>query len=381
MTKFLYIANVRLPTPRAHGLQIMKMCEAFADAGAEILLAIPDIKGASDSDPYAYYGVRKNFVIRRFLALDWLFLGFFGYWLRVLTFAFSLIILGRKKWKSHDVIFSRDIFSALLISYFRRRVFFEMHDWPPRGHWFWGIALRRLDGIISTNSWKAEKLHLMFGIPREKILACPNGFDPNLFKINDSQEILRKRFNLPVNKKIVLYSGQLYGWKGVDIMAEAARLLPEHLFVFVGGAGNDLKTFKNKYSGVKNIMITGQRPYSEIPRWLKAADILVLPNSAKSDESRYATSPIKLFEYMASGVPIASSDLPSIREIVSEKEVYFFEPDNPVKLAAAVKSILQNYAAASARAANALEKSWKYSWEMRAKFILSFVADIAQRIK
>ena len=127
--------------------------------------------------------------------------------------------------------------------------------------------------------------------------------------------------------------------------------------------------------------MAGQRPYSEIPLWLKAADILILPNSAQSEESRYATSPIKLFEYMASGVPIASSDLPSIREIVSEKEVYFFEPDNTVKLATAVKSILQNYAAASMRVASAFEKSRKYSWEMRAKFILSFVAYIAQKFK
>ena len=381
MTKLLYIANIRLPTPRAHGLQIIKMCEAFADAGAEVLLAIPDIKGASDSDPYAYYGVRKNFVIRRFPALNWLFLGFLGYWLRVLTFAFSLVISGRNKWKSHDVIFSRDIFSALLISYFRRGVFFEMHDWPQRGYWFWGLALRRMDGIISTNSWKAEKLHLVFGMPREKILVCPNGFDPNLFKINDSQEILRKRFNLPVNKKIVLYSGQLYGWKGVEIMAEAARLYPETFFIFVGGAGRDFDIFKNKFGGLKNIIMAGQRPYSEIPLWLKAADILILPNSAQSEESRYATSPIKLFEYMASGVPIASSDLPSIREIVSEKEVYFFEPDNTVKLATAVKSILQNYAAASMRVARAFEKSRKYSWEMRAKFILSFVAYSAQKFK
>ena len=84
---------------------------------------------------------------------------------------------------------------------------------------------------------------------------------------------------------------------------------------------------------------------------------------------------------MASGVPIASSDLPSIREIVSEKEVYFFEPDNPIKLATVAISILQNYFVSSARAANALEKSRKYSWEMRAKFILSFVADIAQKLK
>lgn len=373
MTKLFYIANVRLPTPRAHGLQIMKMCEAFADAGAEVLLAVPDIKGVSDSDPYAYYGVRKNFVILRFRSLDWLCLGFAGYWIRAFSFAASLLISKNKEWKKCEVIFSRDILSALLISYFRRGLFFELHDWPPRGHWFWGFALRRLDGIVSTNKWKAGQLIKVFGIKAEKILVYPNGFDPNLFKINDSQETLRKRFNLPVNKKIVLYSGQLYGWKGVYIMAEAARLLSEHLFVFVGGAGNDLKTFKNKYSGVKNIMITGQRPHSEIPFWLASADVLILPNSAKSMESRVSTSPIKLFEYMASGVPIVASDLPSIREIVSEKEVYFFEPDNPEKLAVAIQNIFKNPQNTKLHAEAAKGKSNLYSWKIRAHTILKFL--------
>lgn len=376
MEKLLYIANVRLPTPRAHGLQIMKMCEALSGAGLDVTLAIPEIQGISGADSYSYYGVRKNFVIRRFPALNWLFLGFWGYWLRVLTFALSLMILGRNEWKNHDIIFSRDIFLAWLISYFRRGVFFEMHDWPPRGYWFWGPALRRLDGIISTNNWKTEKLHLMFGIPWEKIMTCPNGFDPQLFDIKETKIELRSRLKIPADKKNALYSGQLYGWKGVEIMAEAARLLPEIIFIFVGGSGRDLDTFKNKFGGLKNIIMAGQRPYSEIPLWLKAADVLVLPNSSQSEESRYATSPLKLFEYMASGVPIVASDLPSIREIVSEKEVYFFEPDNSEKLVAAVKIILQNYAAASARAVNAFEKSCLYSWGVRAQSILHFIASI-----
>ena len=61
--KLAYLANIRLPTEKAHGVQILKMCEALAREGAQVELIVPTRNNHLTDDPYAYYGVEKNFLI------------------------------------------------------------------------------------------------------------------------------------------------------------------------------------------------------------------------------------------------------------------------------------------------------------------------------
>src|SRR6185437_7157489 len=68
--KILYIMNVRIPTDRAHGLQVMKTCEALVQAGAEVELVIPNRKNDTDEDAFLYYGLTTAFSIRRLPAVD-----------------------------------------------------------------------------------------------------------------------------------------------------------------------------------------------------------------------------------------------------------------------------------------------------------------------
>jgi glycosyltransferase involved in cell wall biosynthesis len=77
-----------------------------------------------------------------------------------------------------------------------------------------------------------------------------------------------------------------------------------------------------------------------MPVWQKAADVLVIPNTAKEKISKYYTSPMKLFEYLASEKPIAASNIPSIKEIYESEPVHFFNPDDAVSLANIINSIL-----------------------------------------
>ena len=61
--KLLYLSSVGVPTDWAHGIQIMKMCEAFANIGVQVELVVPRRATAIKSDPFDYYGIRKNFTI------------------------------------------------------------------------------------------------------------------------------------------------------------------------------------------------------------------------------------------------------------------------------------------------------------------------------
>ncbi len=214
------------------------------------------------------------------------------------------------------------------------------------------------------------------GAKIENIHVAPDAADINRFDIDISKKEARAKLGLPQNKKIALYKGHLYAWKGPGDLGKAVTILKEKknlIAVFIGGTTEDVVAFKEVYGKESNIIILGNRPRQETPIYQKAADILVIPNTAKNDISKLYTSPMKLFGYMAGDRPIIASDIPSLREVIDESMGYFFTPDDPNDLAKTIKKVLNNYQDAESRASKALEKVRQYSWKKRAESILSFI--------
>ncbi len=369
-----YIANVRMPTEKAHGVQIMKMCEAWGKNHKVTLFAPTRINYIKD-DPFEYYSVEKNFVIKKILSIDLLpfgnILGKLAFWVQNISFAvFASLVAFFKK---NDVIFSRDFWSAFILSLCGKKVIYEIHDSPNR-YPITKFAFGKIYKFVVTNNFKATELEKDFKIPRKKILVIPNGADIDFFSVAENKNGCRQNIGLPENKIIILYSGHLYSWKGADILLNAALTSQDSdkLFVFIGGTESDVLRFQSCAELRENILILGHQEYKKIPFYLGAADILVLPNTAKENISFKETSPIKLFEYMTANRPIVASDIPSIREIVSEKEVVFFRPDDAADLAEKILMVLSNYDKYLKVAEEAKKMVAMYSWKNRAKRILEF---------
>lgn len=368
MTEIFYATNVRIPTEKAHGIQIMKMCEAFGNSGVEVELIIPNNKSTINQDPFDYYGVKKNFKITQIWCLKWSSFGKIGFWVESITFALSASIYFMFKQR---IIYTRSENVALLAKILGKKVVWEAH----MGHFNLVTKLIiyfKIRLVVITSGLK--NFYISHGLPKDCILVASDAVDINQFDIEIEKDNERTKLNLPTDKKIILYTGHLYPWKGTDTLARSSEFLSsETTIIFIGGTPWDLASFKEKYSSMKNIMILGQKSHIEIPLYLKAADILVLPNSAKEDISRLYTSPMKLFEYMTSKVPIIASNLPSIREIVDESMVYFFPPDDPVSLANVIKEVLNDYQQALKKASKTFEVAKEYSWDKRAANILKFI--------
>jgi glycosyltransferase involved in cell wall biosynthesis len=376
MMRIKYIANVRVPTPRAQGYAIMKMCSEFRKAEAEVELFVPERKsGEFQGDPFQYYKLENNFEIKKIRSSDFLGktlkFGKLFYWADVLSFFISLrssLVIGE-----NEILYTRDYLTLL---FFSKHTFtaLELHD-IPTSKFLFKIAIKKAKFIFVLNNNLKQDL-VALGVSENKIFIYPSGVEISDFNIDIKKEEARKKLGLPQDKNIAMYTGHLYKWKGADTLALAATSMPETLFVFVGGVEPELSKFVDKYKKYQNIIT---RPFAErslIPTYLKSADVLVLPNSGSEVISARYTSPLKLFEYMASRRPIVASDLPSIKEVLTEKECLFATPDDPASFASAIKTILNNPELAETISQNAYVKVGQYSWTDRAKNILEIIKNV-----
>lgn len=364
-----------MPTEKAHGIQIMKMCEAFTSADHKIELIVPFRFNHLKKDSFKYYGVRRNFKIKKIPALDLInvlkirICQQIFFLLHYLSFSLTALIY--TSFRKADVIYSRDELPLYFLSFFKNSLFWETHIFKK--NFVVQRLLRKCQGLVVITE-KLKELYISNSADSEKIIVAPDGVDLQKFDIEENHEECRCRLNLPLDKKLIVYTGHLYGWKGAEILAKSARLLDQDkVIVFIGGVKQDIERFKKTYGAHKNILVIGNRPHSEVPYYLKSADVLVLPNSAKEDISKFYTSPLKLFEYMASKRPIVASNLPSIREILNKNNSVLVEPDNPESLAQGIKKVLKNRDLADKISNNAEQDVQKYSWEKRVNNIITFI--------
>ena len=377
MKKLIYVANARIPTEKAHGIQIMKMCESIGELKVgneklEVELIVPRRLNPIKQNPFDYYVVRRSFKITKLPTLDFISfgLGQFGFFAETLIFltASRIYLL----FKNYDILYTREWLAGI----FFKDVALEIHSLPARPNFLHKKTWRKAKVIFVLTSFLKNEL-IRIGVSENKILVLPDAVDLAKFDIKIFKEDARKKLNLPQSKKIILYTGSfyLYDWKGMDILLEAAKNFGEEfLFLFVGGSEAEILNFKSQTINLNNLKLIGHKPYTEIPYYLKSADVLVLPNKAGHKMSEQHTSPLKLFEYMASGRPIVASDLPSLREVLTEKEALFFKPNDAEDLTRAIKKVLENASFAEELSQNALKKVQNYTWQNRAHHAIDFIS-------
>ena len=374
--KLRYIANVRLPTEKAHGIQIMSMCAAFADSGAEVELVVPTRTSDITADPFEYYGVKRNFTIRTVPTpqphdLPLTLLTRLSY-LRA-RFAFARRVLKDARARPADVYYHRDELSFRAFGKAGLPGIWEIHD-MPRHMMLYRQALARAPFVVAITNGLKQALEAA-GVPAGKILIEPDGADTERFA-NAAAGDVREKLGLGGSDVLVTYTGSLLPWKGVSALAMAAEKLPQNAYLLiVGGDGAALEELRAGMvlRGVRGSAIGRVAP-SDVGAYVTASDIIVIPNSGKTQISREYTSPLKLFEALAAGKAIVASDLPSLREILDGDTAILVPPDDPQALAAALSSLSADPARRAALGKAAAQKAAHYDWRARAARILARLA-------
>lgn len=382
--KVVYIADARVPSEKAHPYQILKMCEAFAKTG-QVDLVVPSRvqtrKMRRVKDIQQYYAIREKFKIKKLPSIDFLWVNIyidvprilqhFAFYLKAISFALfaTLYCLFKKA----DVYYTRDRYFAFFFGYLkflhRKKIYHEGHTSEPLVS---GLVKRgRVDGLIVT----AHALKQLYRkeILERKVLVAPHGVDLSMFSNSMPKEEARRKLNLRLKGKIVCYTGHLYHWKGVYNLAISAKYL-KALVCFIGGTDKDIQNFKKfvEENNINNVVIVGYVPPITVPMYLSASDVVVLPTLGE-DILKAGAMPLKLFEYMASKRPIVASNLPSIREILNEKNAVLVKPGSPEALAEGINRVLNDKALADKLAENAYKDVQQYDWVKRAEKVLEFI--------
>ena len=381
--KIVYITNARLPTEKAHGVQIVKMSEAFSGLNNDVTIISPnrvqkEISHKTDIfnfydieilfehklinfvDPYLYRHLMPKIIYRFFSFIVNLFWGL------------KSASVGKKLNGDFYIFRDNTPFSFLFSVFYSKKCVIEFHDIPPLASRFifkLGLIFSKKTICFAVTTKLSEDLLKKFGKIKNlnQIYTLHDGVDLKKFTKKKSTEN-----RVPA----VTYCGSLSKSKGMDLLIDTAKLINNVEFVIIGGLKTELDHYKKIASknGVNNIKFVGQVSYSKVPELLNNSDILLLPSTADEIKSKEYTSAMKLFEYLSVGKPIIASNISSNTEILkNEENCLLFEPDNPENLADRIKFLIGNKDLKEKLSNNSSNLALKYSWEERSKKIINKV--------
>jgi glycosyltransferase involved in cell wall biosynthesis/peptidoglycan/xylan/chitin deacetylase (PgdA/CDA1 family) len=259
-----------------------------------------------------------------------------------------------------------DAFGSYLIAkYLRRPIVIKVHgtDINLYSRYFlrrkmivW--ALSNSDKVIAVSVALKDQM-VKIGVPSEKIVVIPNGVNADLFAPMDHVEC-RRKLGLTLNKKIILFVGNLVKIKGVETLVTAfAGLRVNGLLVLVGdGPLEGTLRAKVKAMGIEDsVIFAGRKPHDEIRYYMNACDVFCLPSVNEG-------CPNVLLEAVACGKYIVATRVGGIPEIIeSDKIGIMVEPDKPAELMEALKRGLEMAGISGKASSSKISYTWKQSAE------------------
>jgi len=373
-----------LPTQQANGVQTIEMCRAFARIGLDVdLYYIParntpnEVRsrlGLEDTVdlvplPRAVLPLRKRFVLRHAVDVPtfvhaWAWAGFAAR-------------IARRN--SPSFCFVREPALAYWTSRLNVPTILEVHTLPVgiMARIFRAVAARRnVVGIVAVTGLLAADLEDAHLARPDKLCVLHDGVDCEAFAPVLAPVAARAQLGLTGTTPLVVYAGSGYSDKGLDVFADAARCLPQYRFAAIGPTAAHVNALRARPG---NLVFIPHVPHRDIPQYLAAADVLVLPTRRDRHTARYA-SPMKLFEYMATGRPIVATNLPSFREVLTHgANAWLVDPDSPSALAAGVREVVDDEELRATLGSNARRDAQHYGWEARAARIADLVARQSDR--
>ena len=358
--KITYLSNSTIFSKTANNIQVFRMCDNLSPLVKSLNLYVYKNKKSDIDNLKTYYDTENNFNIQ-----------FYTFAKTILKYLNPFIVVFKNILnKKNHIFYCRNKIAALILTNFNFKVIYEAHNIIKQSNYFFESKIIKSKNTIAIvfisnelkkwyqSRFKSEKFHVLH--------------DGAEIKKNEK---INNPFNL--NKINITYIGSLYHGRGIELIIELAEHFKKYNFNIVGGDKEQILLLKN--ISPKNIIYHGYKNQSQLVNYRNFSDILLMPykfglsNPGSYEDTSRWMSPMKMFEYMSSGVPIISSDIKVLREVLNEKNSVLVD----YKLNEwidGINLILKNKSFSRKISQKALrDLKSKYTWKNRAQKIIKLI--------
>jgi glycosyltransferase involved in cell wall biosynthesis len=375
-----------MPSRSANSIHVIRMCEALASLGHDVTLFVnrtirqlDDLKLLLED----YYGVSlKGVKVVSFYSPLSLALN-----LQIALFSICYLIFNVIKGNGPQVVISRNLYASLFLHrLMKNKLIYETHEieYGYRKPMQTAILKQPLLIKIVISNALLELLSCHHGINMQRVMVLPDAAPDGIKPISEKQkQEIRKALmadGFEDYKNIVGYFGHLYKGRGIEIIQSLAERHQDTAFMVFGGNEEQIEVFKQQ-NHLNNLKVMGYIEPAKVLEVMKAMDVLLMPyqqvvligRKRFSDTGSYM-SPMKMFEYMASCVPIISSRLPVLEEVLKDGvNCLMAMPDDLSDWSKCLSRLFNDPLLVNKLAENAYcEYLEKYNWQTRAQIMLDW---------
>lgn len=375
--RIAYVFDQILPSTGTDTEQVLNTTAAMARAGADVTLVLPASMQGGDPPIEAlidYYQVEAPLKLRRLRSV-------FPMPARlrpVEKLAHALRASFDRDLRTFDTLYARNFALVAAGTTLGYPVAYETYrPWPRQymglSHVFKRVMQRPtcVGGIFHSDY--CRQAYLEAGIAEEKLIVVHNGYDPRRFTPPLSREEARAQLGLPSDRPIFTYTGRVNMAKGLGMVLDMAGLNRDALFVIVGSEGEG--EVEQRAREHENVRVFGWQTYEQLPPFLFASDVLVLPPSmGPLRKVGNTVLPMKLFLYLAAGRAILAPSAPDTAELLThDVNAHLVPADDLAAASAAVSALLSDPVRARRLGKRAREQAAELTWDGRARRILAFL--------
>ena len=372
--RIAYITDQLLPQTATDTEQMMSMVGGFEAAGADVTLVKP--KHWFDPDPGRdaiadYYQIEPTFDVA---AVRSVYPNIRG----IEKVAQGLAGPRHAAARQADVLYTRTLpilLGALLAG--TRPIAYETYrPWPRQQPWSapffrWVARHPRFLGAV-LHSDLARTSYEDAGVDPDRLLTSHNGYDPERLEPRLPRATAREQCDLP-DRPTVTYAGRVTMEKGLGLMLEMARALPDVQFVIVGSEGEG--EVERQAAALDNVRVVPWQPFDDTVPYLYAATVLLIPPTvAPLKEVGNTVLPMKTFLYMAAGRAILAPASPDLQELLHDGDnAALVPPDDPDAAIRRLRSLLNAPDDCDQLGQAARADIENNTWPRRAERILTFI--------
>lgn len=244
-------------------------------------------------------------------------------------------------------------------------------------------------GIVVSTAGNARKVIRYYGIPDQRVFVQELGTNAQLFAPGN-KGMARRRFGLPMEAPIIVFAGSFHPHHDLSTMVKAFASLGEgeqRPWLLLLGYGTTWDAVRKQCESLgiaDRVLLPGSRPYEEVPLYFQAADLAVLPLSRANVRQRNGCITLKLWDYMATGLPVLVTDLPDTPSAALLRDkAYIVQPEDPKAMAAAMRDLITRDDLRARIGAAGLDyvrkhRTWQHAAEETIQFMRSRLAEVSE---